>query len=76
MSARGQVGRVREFKGLWGCVRGLLMGVSMVREITHPTHAGGAGYRKWEQQQRRVGGPAAALRVIQREPEAVMRALG
>jgi putative transcriptional regulator len=36
-----------------------------------------SGYRKWEQGQRRVSGPAAALlRVIQREPEAVKRALG
>jgi len=35
-----------------------------------------SGYRKWEQGQRRVSGPAAALlRVIQREPEAVKRAL-
>lgn len=36
-----------------------------------------SGYRKWEQGQRRVSGPAAALlRVIQKEPEAVKRALG
>ena len=35
-----------------------------------------SGYRKWEQGTRRVSGPAAALlRVIQKEPEAVMRAL-
>ena len=35
-----------------------------------------SGYRKWEQGTRRVGGPAATLlRVIQREPEAVRRAL-
>ena len=35
-----------------------------------------SGYRKWEQGTRRVSGPAAALlRVIQREPEAVRRAL-
>lgn len=35
-----------------------------------------SGYRKWEQGQRRVSGPAAALlRVIEREPEAVRRAL-
>jgi putative transcriptional regulator len=34
-------------------------------------------YRKREQGQRRVSGPAAALlRVIEREPEAVKRALG
>jgi putative transcriptional regulator len=36
-----------------------------------------SGYRKWEQGQRRVSGPAATLlRVIEREPEAVKRALG
>ena len=35
-----------------------------------------SGYRKWEQGARRVGGPAATLlRVIQKEPEAVRRAL-
>ncbi len=35
-----------------------------------------SGYRKWEQGQRRVSGPAATLlRVIEREPEAVRRAL-
>ena len=35
-----------------------------------------SGYRKWEQGTRRVSGPAEALlRVIQREPEAVRRAL-
>ena len=35
-----------------------------------------SGYRKWEQGTRRVSGPAAALlRVIQKEPEAVRRAL-
>ena len=35
-----------------------------------------SGYRKWEQGVRRVSGPAAALlRVIQKEPEAVRRAL-
>ena len=35
-----------------------------------------SGYRKWEQGTRRLGGPAAALlRVIEREPEAVKRAL-
>ena len=34
------------------------------------------GYRKWEQGTRRIGGPAALLlRVIQKEPEAVRRAL-
>jgi putative transcriptional regulator len=35
-----------------------------------------SGYRKWEQGKRRVSGPAAALlRVIEKEPEAVQRAL-
>lgn len=35
-----------------------------------------SGYRKWEQGTRRVSGPAAMLlRVIQKEPEAVRRAL-
>ena len=35
-----------------------------------------SGYRKWEQGTRRVSGPAATLlRVIEREPEAVRRAL-
>ncbi len=35
-----------------------------------------SGYRKWEQGKRRVSGPAAALlRVIEREPAAVQRAL-
>ena len=35
-----------------------------------------SGYRKWEQGVRRVSGPAATLlRVIQKEPEAVRRAL-
>ena len=34
------------------------------------------GYRKWEQGTRRVSGPAAnLLRVIEKEPEAVKRAL-
>ncbi len=42
----------------------LLMGMSL------------SGYRKWEQGVRRVSGPAATLlRVIQKEPEAVRRAL-
>jgi putative transcriptional regulator len=36
-----------------------------------------SGYRKWEQGARAVSGPAAMLlRVIEREPEAVRRALG
>ena len=35
-----------------------------------------SGYRKWEQGTRRISGPAATLlRVIEREPEAVRRAL-
>ena len=35
-----------------------------------------SGYRKWEQGQRHVSGPAAALlRVIDKEPGAVRRAL-
>lgn len=35
-----------------------------------------SGYRKWEQGQRRVSGPAATLlRVIEKEPDAVQRAL-
>ena len=35
-----------------------------------------SGYRKWEQGTRNVSGPAEALlRVIQKEPEAVRRAL-
>ena len=35
-----------------------------------------SGYRKWEQGTRRVSGPAAALlRIIEKEPEAVRRAL-
>lgn len=35
-----------------------------------------SGYQKWEQGARRVSGPAATLlRVIQKEPEAVRRAL-
>ena len=35
-----------------------------------------SGYRKWEQGTRRVSGPALTLlRVIQKEPEAVRRAL-
>lgn len=35
-----------------------------------------SGYRKWEQGTRSVSGPAEALlRVMQREPEAVRRAL-
>lgn len=56
----------------------------VVREQAHLTQAQMAplmgmslsGYRKWEQGQRRVSGPAAALlRLIQKEPDAVRRAL-
>ena len=35
-----------------------------------------SGYQKWEQGQRRISGPAATLfRLIEREPDAVKRAL-
>lgn len=35
-----------------------------------------SGYRKWEQGQRRLSGPAATLlQIIEREPDAVKRAL-
>ena len=35
-----------------------------------------SGYRKWEQGTRRVSGPAATLlRILEKEPEAVRRAL-
>ncbi|MFN7025845.1 MAG: helix-turn-helix domain-containing protein [Pseudorhizobium sp.] len=55
-----------------------------VREKAHLTQAQMAplmgmslsGYRKWEQGQRRVSGPAATLlRLIQKEPDVVKRAL-
>ena len=55
-----------------------------VREQAHLTQAQMAplmgmslsGYRKWEQGQRRISGPAASLlRLIQKEPDAVRRAL-
>lgn len=55
-----------------------------VREKAHLTQAQMAplmgmsvsGYRKWEQGQRRVSGPAATLlRMIEKEPDAVKRAL-
>lgn len=55
-----------------------------VRERIHLTQAEMAplmgmslsGYRKWEQGERKVSGPAnTLLRVIAHEPEAVMRAL-
>lgn len=35
-----------------------------------------SGYRKWEQGRRQISGPAATLlRVIEKEPEAIKRAL-
>ena len=55
-----------------------------VREQAHVTQAQMAplmgmslsGYRKWEQGQRRVSGPAATLlRLIEKESDAVRRAL-
>ncbi len=60
------------------------IGLRKVREQAHLTQAQMAplmgmslyGYRKWEQGQRRISGPAAALlRLIQKEPDAVKRAL-
>ena len=55
---------VREQAKLTQAQMALLMGMSL------------SGYRKWEQGARRVNGPAATLlRVIQKEPEAVRRAL-
>ena len=42
----------------------LLMGMSL------------SGYRKWEQGERNISGPAATLlRIMEKEPEAVRRAL-
>ena len=56
---------VRKRAGLTQSQMAPLMGMSL------------SGYRKWEQGQRSISGPAAALlRVIEREPEAVRRALG
>ena len=55
---------VREHAKLTQAQMAPLMGMSL------------SGYRKWEQGQRRVSGPAAALlRVIEKEPGAVQRAL-
>lgn len=55
---------VREQANLTQAQMAPLMGMSL------------SGYRKWEQGTRRVSGPAAnLLRVIDREPEAVKRAL-
>ena len=54
---------VRKRAGLTQSQMAPLMGMSL------------SGYRKWEQGQRSISGPAAALlRVIEREPEAVRRA--
>ncbi len=56
--------RVREKAKLTQAQMAPLMGMSL------------SGYRKWEQGQRRISGPAAALlTLIDREPGAVRRAL-
>ena len=56
--------KVRESVKLTQAQMAPLMGMSL------------SGYRKWEQGARQVSGPAAILlRVIQREPDAVKRAL-
>lgn len=45
-------------------------------EMAHVLGVSIHGYRKWEQGQRRMSGPAAnLLRVMEKEPEAVLRAL-
>lgn len=55
---------VREHAKLTQAQMAPLMGMSL------------SGYRKWEQGQRRLSGPAATLlRMIEKEPEAVRRAL-
>ena len=55
---------VRERASLTQAQMAPLMGMSL------------SGYRKWEQGTRRVSGPAATLlQVIEKEPEAVKRAL-
>ena len=55
---------VREQARLTQAQMAALMGMSL------------SGYRKWEQGQRRVSGPAATLlRLIQKEPDVVKRAL-
>lgn len=55
---------IRKHAGLTQAELAPLMGISL------------SGYRKWEQGQRVVSGPAAMLlRVIATEPEAVKRAL-
>ena len=56
--------KVRERTKLTQAQMAPLMGMSL------------SGYRKWEQGTRRISGPAATLlRVLEREPEAVKRAL-
>ena len=56
--------RVRKQAQLTQAQMAVLMGMSL------------SGYRKWEQETRRVSGPAATLlRVIEHEPNAVRRAL-
>ena len=56
--------QVRERASLTQAQMAPLMGMSL------------SGYRKWEQGTRRVSGPAATLlQVIEKEPEAVKRAL-
>lgn len=55
---------VREQANLTQAQMAPLMGMSL------------SGYRKWEQGQRRISGPAATLlRLIEKEPDAVRRAL-
>lgn len=55
---------VREHAKLTQAQMAPLMGMSL------------SGYRKWEQGQRRLSGPAATLlRMIEKEPDAVRRAL-
>lgn len=45
-------------------------------QLAHLLGMSVSGYRKWEQGQRRISGPAATLlRLIEKEPEAVKRAL-
>ena len=56
--------KVRERAKLTQAQMAPLMGMSL------------SGYRKWEQGTRRISGPAATLlRVLEREPDAVKRAL-
>ena len=56
--------KIRERANLTQAQMAPLMGMSL------------SGYRKWEQGTRRISGPAATLlRVLEREPDAVKRAL-